>query len=550
MKSLRERCQKRLEGLKTVRKDYEPDWRETARLAQPARSRFMSSDKDKNLRRARNANLFDEHGLLAGRTLSNGMTSGLSSQSRPWFQLATYDESLIDQPDVKAWLDDVEKRLYGFFAQTNFYGASKTGYLELGLFGTEACVMVEDDVKGAVCHALTAGEYWIATSKHLVADSLYRRVPMSVRQCVDTFGNSVSSRVMRLYDQSTYDDVVPVFHAIEPRSARDPQRINGKNKPWASIWWDEDDSRCDAVLREGGYDEQPFWAPRWDTTGSDTYGYSPGMEALPSLRELQMQTKRRNEAIDQIVKPELLSGLIAKITRQPGNVVNVAGVDAGSVAPVYVPPYQTIAAIDESIGRCKQAIDRLFYADLFMAITNMHGIQPRNMEEIASRNEEKLTQLGPVIERVNTEKLEIAIDRAFAIMQRKGMLPPPPEALQDKDLKINFVSILTQMQRMVGIGQIERTAGFVGNLAGVFPEAVDKINVDEMIDEYAERAGAPARIIRSADEVAAIRDQRAQQQAAQQAAANAPAMRDGAEAARLLSETDTGNGSLLEALAG
>lgn len=550
MKTLRERCSKRLEGLKSIRKDYETDWRETARLAQPARSRFLASDKDKNLRRARNANLFDEHGLLAARTLSNGMTSGLSSQSRPWFQLATYDDALIDQPDVKGWLDDVEKRLYSFFASTNFYGASKTGYLELGLFGTEACVMVEHDEVGAVCHALTAGEYWIATSSSLTADTLYRRVPMSVRQAVDTFGKAVAPRVMKMYDSAQYDETVNVFHAIEPRVERDGSRIDARNKPWASVWWDEDDSNCHNVLREGGFDEKPFWAPRWDTTGSDTYGYSPGMEALPSLRELQMQTKRRNETIDKIVKPELVSPAGMRVTGQPGNIITSSSVDAGSVQPVYVPAYQILPAISEEIGRCKEAIDRLFYADLFMAITNMQGIQPRNMEEIASRNEEKLTQLGPVIERVNTEKLEVAIDRAFGIMQRKGLLPPPPEALAGTDLKINFVSILTQMQRMVGIGQIERTAGFVGNLAGVFPEAVDKINVDEMIDEYAERAGAPARLIRSTDEVAQIRAQRAQQQAAQQAAANAPAIRDGAEAARLLSETDTGNGSLLEALAG
>jgi hypothetical protein len=61
-----------------------------------------------------------------------------------------------------------------------------------------------------------------------------------------------------------------------------------------------------------------------------------------------------------------------------------------------------------------------------MAITNMSGIQPRNVEEIAARNEEKLTQLGPVIERVNNEKLQVAIERAFGIMQRMHLLPPSP----------------------------------------------------------------------------------------------------------------------------
>jgi hypothetical protein len=68
-----------------------------------------------------------------------------------------------------------------------------------------------------------------------------------------------------------------------------------------------------------------------------------------------------------------------------------------------------------------------------------------------------------VIERVNNEKLQIAIDRTFGIMSRLGIIPPAPEQLQGKNLKIDFVSILTQMQRMVGLGQTERATSFIGN---------------------------------------------------------------------------------------
>ena len=43
---------------------------------------------------------------------------------------------------------------------------------------------------------------------------------------------------------------------------------------------------------------------------------------------------------------------------------------------------------------------------------------------------------------------------------------------------------------------------------------MDKLNADEVIDEFARAKGAPPNIIRSEDEVAAIREQRAQAQAA------------------------------------
>jgi hypothetical protein len=190
----------------------------------------------------------------------------------------------------------------------------------------------------------------------------------------------------------------------------------------------------------------------------------------------------------------------------------------------------------EDVGRCAEAVDRLTYADLFMAITNMQGIQPRNIEEIASRNEEKLTQLGPVIERVNAEKLQVAIDRTYGIMARKQMLPPAPAHLQGEPVKVDFVSILAQMQRMVGLGQIERTVSFVGSLAAQFPEASDRLDIDAVIDDYADRAGAPPKIIRSVKDAQALRDKRNQEQQMEKMASMAQPMQRGADAARLLSE--------------
>ena len=75
-----------------------------------------------------------------------------------------------------------------------------------------------------------------------------------------------------------------------------------------------------------------------------------------------------------------------------------------------------------------------------------------------------------------------------------------------------------------------------GHHAKGFPEAADKLNVDEAIDEFADRAGAPPKIIRSNKDVEAIRASRAQQQQMEQMASMMPAAKDGADAARLLSE--------------
>jgi hypothetical protein len=542
--SIRRHCEDRLALMKSVRTDYEAEAEQIARFAQPARSRFLRNARDHNGARRRqwNRTLFDPHGIEAFRTLTNGMTSGLSSASRPWFTLKLADDALMEASGVRVWLSEVERRLYAFFASTNFYAATKSGYGEMGLFGTEGCVMVEHPVVGAVCHALTFGEYWIGLADTLMPDTLYRVCPMSVKQAIETFGDACSPAIRALYDRSQYEAAIEIYHAIEPDPDYNPAQFGAK--AWRSVYWDPAD-RSDSVLRLSGYHEQPFWAPRWDVVGGDTYGVSPGMEALPALRELQMQAKRRNEAIDQMIKPEKIAPPNVRLTGEPGRVVAAAGVDKDQIFIPYQMPYQAVAAIGEEMDKCRQQIDALAFADLFNAITNMAGIQPRTVEEIAARNEEKLTQLGPVIERVANEKLQVAIERAFGILNRGGFLPPVPAALSDRQINVEFVSILQQMQRMVGLGQIERVTGFVGNLAAVHPDALDKIDFDSAIDEYGYRAGAPARLIRPAREVAALRKARAEQAAAQQTLAAMPAMKAGADAARLLAATDTGNGESL-----
>lgn len=537
--TLREHCEKRLNGLKAIRLPYEAEWKEIAQFAQPSRSRFLSGDSNKNFKRLNRA-IYNSHGILAFRTLAGGMTSGLSSPSRPWFRLTSFDSETQEDHDGKVWMAEVERRMYAFLSRTNFYGAVKSGYAELGMFGTEACVMVphRDPNVVAVCHPLTVGEYWVGVGDAAKPDTLYRRAPLTVIQVINQFGmDKASQRVRDLYDRSAYDEVIEVIHAMEPNFDRKFDTMTSSGKAWISAYWECHDGDPEkGMLQNKGAEEQPFWAPRWDTVGGDSYGFSPGMDALPDLRELQLQTKRKTEATAFLIKPEKIVPPQVKLTGMAGSIVSAASVDAQGVIVPYTMPYQAIGEITQDIQRCTQAIDRLSYADLFLAITNMEGIQPRNVEEIASRNEEKMTQLGPVIERVNTEKLAVAIDRTFGIMERAGMLPPAPESLQGQAIKVDFVSILSQMQRMVGIGQTERVVSFIGNLAAAHPEALDKLNVDETIDDYADRAGASPKIIRTAAEVEAIREGRQQQQQAQQAAAAMPAVRDGADAARLLSE--------------
>ena len=519
---LKKRCIRRLEGLKPIRRPFETDWTQLASLGAPARSRFLGTS-DTNKGRKPNRRLNNSHGIFAFRTLQGGMTSGLSSQSRPWFTLTAHDEAMAEHPEVKAHLGEVERRMYAFIAQTNLYGTLKTGYLELGLFGTEAGLAMDHRKVGMYSHALTAGEYWLTINDANEIGGMYRECVMSALQSIQTFGlDGVSPRIKQSYDKSNYEDLFTFYHAVEENEDFESGLLGWRGKPWRSIYWEDTAVNTGTFAQLTGFFEKPFWAPRWDTTGNDTYGQGPGHDALPDLRELQMQVKRKGEATDLLIWPEIVSTGKTKLKRQPKSVVNSAEIDATKVTNVpYQTPPQAVQFVREDIVDLKEAINQATFADLFMAITNMAGVQPRNIEEIAARNEEKLTQLGPVIERVNNEKLAVVIQRVYGIMSRAQMLPTPPDILRNApEIKIEFVSILTQMQRMVGLGQIERTSNFIGSISAVYPDARHKLDFNATIDEYAQRSGMPMKLIRSTEDAEADADAEAQAaQNAQMAAA-------------------------------
>lgn len=558
-KTIREKCEVRLSSMQAVRQPFEQDWQEIFQHTLPARGLVQMGNRSANSvnsQRRSNTASHDSKGARAARVLTNGMQSGLNSQALPWFKLQPSDRDLLEYEPAKVWFAEVEKLIYDLFSTTNFYDASKTGYSELGTIGAEACIMLEHPEYRAVCHALTAGEYWIATDHGLRTDTLYRRSLLTTMQMVRSFDwNRLSLTCRTAYDNGNYQTLFPVIHAIEKRRERDPDKIDGKNKPYASIVWEEGQTDKNILLREGGYDTKPFWAPRWETTSNEVYSASsPGFYALPDLREMQLAARRRGRAMDLLVKPPMKApiGMAgSKLRLDPGSITFGTAMDMDKVAPMFELGYQSLQAIRDERESIRRDVDECFHVDLFMAISQMEGVQPRNDLELSLRDAEKFTQLGPVVDRVNIEKLEVAIDRAFSILQSLGQIPPAPPELQGQPLQIDFISMLAQAQKASQNTAIERAARFVGFVAGIFPDAAIKFDAEQAIDEFATGTGTPPKIIRSDEVVAQMKEAMAQQQQTEQMAAMAQPMRDGAQAAELLSRTNVGGGtSMLQQLAG
>ncbi|MEM7741141.1 MAG: portal protein, partial [Pseudomonadota bacterium] len=91
-----------------------------------------------------------------------------------------------------------------------------------------------------------------------------------------------------------------------------------------------------------------------------------------------------------------------------------------------------------------------------------------------------------------------------------------PQELEGQNLKIEYIGPLAQAQKSVGLQAVERVVNFTSSLAQVKPDVLDKVDLDQAVDEYALRVGVPSRVVRSDEDVARIRRERQEQQQATQ----------------------------------
>jgi hypothetical protein len=537
--SLRQRLNERKTRLWTERSSWETRWRDVAKYVRPDGLRLQTTDTNKGDRK--DQSILDNTARRALRTLAAGMMSGMTSPARPWFRLTLADRDLMEYTPVKQWLHDTAEDIRRVFARSNTYTALHRGYADLGAFGVTATFVAPDFDTVIHHHPMMVGEYALATDDKGRVSTIIRQFRMTTGQLAKRFPRDrLSTAVRNLLDRNQFDEWVDVVHVIEPREERDTRKRDNLNMPFASCYYEPHGNDKELMLGESGFERFPVLAPRWEVEGNDAWGHSPAMECLGDVKQLQFQQTRKSQAIDYQVNPPLAVpvGYQEKgSSRLPGGVLYVPG--NGTSAPIKS-AWDVNLRLDHlsaDIQDVRQRVRSTFYEDLFQMLIDdrRSGI---TATEIAERHEEKMLMLGPVLERLHVELLAPKIEVTYERLAEAGALRPPPEELQGTEFEVEFVSVLAQAQRAVAAAGTDRLLGTVSSLAALRPDITDKIDMDQVVDDYADMFGVNPKIIVPDERVAEIRAQRAQQQQAQQAAEAAPAM---AQTAKAASGIDTRN---------
>lgn len=573
--SARQRCEILRAQMALEAGTFRSHWQELCDNILPRRARFYVTDVNKGDRR--NQKIIDSTATSAARTLSAGMMAGVTSPARPWFRLITGDADLDDQENVQEYLHEVQERMATAMLRSNLYNKLPILYGDIGVFGTGAMAVMEDPDTLFRCYDFPVGSFTVMNDDQLRVRTFCRVFRLSVDQVVKKWGDidaktgkpafldgresRVSLSVQNMWKAGDLVAWVDIVHLVQENLAYDGRKIESRFKRFVQYYYEIGSQgtnyRLDEVtgfLEETGYDEFPVLVARWEVNSEDVYATNcPGMTALGDIKQLQVGAKRLAQAVEKMINPPMTgpSALrTAKTSLLPGDITYL-DVPQGNGNLGFRPVHEVnfaaaIGPMDEMMQGCRLRIQRNFYEDLFLMLaqSDRREITAREIDE---RHEEKLLALGPMLEQLNQDVLDPLIDRIFNIMARKGMLPVPPEELQGANLHVEYVSVMAQAQKQIGLASLERFAGFAGQVAQTDPSILDEIDGDELIRQYADASGVAPKLIRGKEQVAALRDQRQKAAAAQQAAQNVPAI---AGAAKDLSQASTSGDNALAQLLG
>lgn len=453
---------------------------------------------------------------------ASGVMSGMTPPSRKWFKLTLENAELAANSKVAEVLDDREQILYAVFAKSNFYNTVHQTYLELP-FGQAPMSIMPDAKVGVRFTSYPIGTYALECGSNGDVNTFGRKYRMTADQIVEEFGyDACPDKVKRVYDEGKGNaSTFIVCWFVLPNKDRNG-KLGNKNMPYSSIYWCED-SNTDEILRHSGFEEWAIPIARHTTHDLSGYGKGCAWFAQSDAQMLQLLEKDLVTAIELGIKPPMSasSGVIGSVNLFPGGVTEVDTNE--KVEPIFNVGID-VANVQAKIQFVSESIKRAYSADLFLMLDNLDAGQ-MTAREVMERTQEKMQQLGPVVERLQSEFLNPIIERTYGILDRAGIFPPiddeVAEMLNGLDVKIEYISPLAQAQKMSSLVNIEQYYAFIMSLAQGNANIVQKFNFEEAADIYGVNLGVPAKVIVPSKEYNAMLQEQQQAQAEQEEQAQA-----------------------------
>lgn len=504
----------RYRGLCARRDQWKNIWQQLADLLHPTRGGFTSP---LIAGQEINQNIYDSTPMQARRGLATNISALLKDSTSRWFGMKSENEELNEAGRAKVWFDAVEDRMWKaiYAPEARFIQQSAAVDNDIATFGLGYLWINENRKKNNLMfRALRIDRVAIDEDVDGVIDTACVSWFTTARQAAQKWGkDSLGKKVVEALnstDTKARDQVFEFVQCVYPRDERDTRKNDNKNMPYASLVISKED---EMIIAESGFHEFPIATPRWEVVAGEVYPRSPGMLALPDARTLQAMGQTLLLGGQKAVDPPIWGvddGGLSIVRTFPG------GFTAVSADAVQNTGGRPIGVLDMGknipLGRdmqvdVREQVGSAFYKDLFTMPDDAH-------DETAYRTRERKAQflrtLGPTLAQLEPDYIAMTVNRVFGIMMRANQFPPPPEELQNTSATFTYKSAIQQAKRQVEMMGLGQGFTFIEPIVAFQPEVVDKLNVDEVMNDMPEGFGFRESWIKSDEEVAQIRQQREQ----------------------------------------
>jgi len=504
--------------LASDRSTFEQHWAEVAPLVLPRQDEFFGSKREEGERRT--SKKFDDTATLALDHGAAAIESVVSPRGTQWHKIGLPEEIEDDQASQE-WADKLTSFLFKrrYSARSNFASQLHETYLSLLAFGT-GIMIVEDMVGSGIRYKSghVAEHFYMENNRGFI-DVDYRKYRLTARQGMEKWGDKAPPCVKKNFEKHP-SQKLEFLHVVMPNENGDG------DMPFVSYHISIEDN---SLIDVGGYNSFPYIISRWTTSPNEIYGRSPAMSVLAEIKMLNAVRKTDLRARHMAVDPPILAAderSIRKFSMQSGK-INYGTL--GMNGEPLVRPYQSGASIptsSDTIEESRQFINRAFFLNLFQILVDAPAM---TATEVLQRAQEKGQLLTPTAGRQMSELLEPLIMREISIYEQYGMFEDGaplamPDAVKSQEGRFDIVytNPLSRMMMAEESLGAERTVQALLPLAQIDPSVLRRIDWNEYGDMIRKANGAPAKIFRSDEEMAAIMQQEAQAQQAQQLIQAAP----------------------------
>lgn len=505
---------RRLSLMKAERGRHEDVARACLEVCYPELADGLSGNSvDATNSQSKKAEQLDSTAADAVRMLASQVMGGMTPANSVWPAFDVGDETDEEQ----RWLDHAAERVWEGIHGANYDAAKYEGLLYVMCAGWMV-LFIDEDGDQLMFQQFPIGQCYLAASRQGgPLDTLYRCFKLTAEQAVQEYGDKVSEKVRN--DARDKPDAMHEFvHAVYPRTEYTPGSKLPRNLPFASC---HIEVQSKALLRESGYHEQPFVAPRWKQIPGSAYATGPVSDALPTIRRLnellKLETVALARAAAGVYVAEDDGVLNPRTVRVRGGTVIVANsVNSIKELPTGADFNVTFSKADAMRAEIRKVLmaDQLQPQDgPAMTATEVH-VRVALIRQL----------LGPLYGRFQAEDLAPTVQRVFGVLYRRGRpelggrpgkvyIDDMPESLQTAEYRVRFDNPLARAQRLEEVTAIERTVMLAGSMAQQGKaEVLDLIDGDEGLRLAAKGLGAPSKLLRDAKALQAFRDQRAESQ--------------------------------------